>query len=64
MAPKMGGEHEGEDGLLQHFLASYEAAKASALAHGTKRSTYDHGLHLPRQQLIQHFIQSERLSRL
>jgi hypothetical protein len=58
------GEHEGEDGLLQHFLASYDAAKASALAHGTERSIYDHGLHLPHQQSIQHLIQPEKLSRL
>jgi hypothetical protein len=62
--PALYGEHRGEDGLLQHFLASYEAAKASALAHGTERSTYDHGLHLPRQQSIQHFIQPEKLSGL
>ena len=62
--PALYGEHEGEDGLLQHFPASYEAAKANALAHGTEQSTYDHGLHVVRQQLIRHFIHPEKLAGL
>ena len=62
--PALYGEHEGEDGLLQHFPASYEAAKANALAHSTKQSTYDHELQVPRQQLIRHFIQPEKLAGL
>jgi hypothetical protein len=63
--PALYGEYEGEDGLLQHFPGSYETAKANALSHSTEQSTYDHkGLHLPRQQLIRHFIQPEKLSRL
>jgi hypothetical protein len=62
--PALYGEYEGEDRLLQHFPGSYETAKANALSHGTEQSTYDHGLHLPRQQLIRHFIQPEKLSGL
>jgi hypothetical protein len=62
--PALYGKHKGEDGLLQDFPASHEAAKASALAHGTERSTYDHGLHQARQQSIRHFIQPEKLSGL
>jgi hypothetical protein len=61
---RLTGEHKGEDGLLQYFPASYDAAKANAPSHGTERSIYDHGLHLPHQQLIQHFIQPEKLSGL
>jgi hypothetical protein len=59
--PALYREYEGEDGLLQHFPASYEAAKANALSYGTEWSTYDHELHLSRQQLIQHFIQPKKL---
>lgn len=62
--PALYEEYKGEDGLLQDFPASYEAAKANALAHGTERPTYDHQFHLPRQQPIRHFIQPEKLSGL
>ena len=57
-------EYKGEDGHLQHFPASYEAAKANALACSTEQPTYDHEFHLPRQQQIRHFIQPEKLSGL
>jgi hypothetical protein len=60
--PALYVKHKGEDGLLQHFPASYEAAKATALSHSIERSTYGHELHLSRQQLIRRFIQPEKLS--
>jgi hypothetical protein len=60
--PALYAEHKGEDGLLQHFLASYKTAKANALSHSTERSTYDHKFHLSRQQLLSYFIQPEKLA--
>ena len=60
--PALYAAHNGEDGLLQHFPASYESAKAAALAQGTEQLARDHEFHLSREQLIQHFIQPEKLS--
>src|SRR5580700_1687040 len=60
--PALYAEHEGEDGLLQHFPASYAVAKANALSHGTERSSYDHEMHLSRTQLLKYFIQPEKLA--
>ena len=61
MLPALYNEHQGEEGLLQHFPSSFDAAKAVALSHGLEKSSYDHEFHLSRQQLIKQFIQPEKL---
>lgn len=55
-------EHEGEEGLLHHFPASYAVAKANSLSHGTERSVYDHEMHISRTQLLKYFVQPEKLA--
>jgi hypothetical protein len=62
--PALYRAHEGEDGLLQHFPASYAVAQANALSHGTERSTFDSDLQVSRTQLVKYFIQPEKLSKI
>jgi hypothetical protein len=57
-------EHTGEEGVLQHFPASHKVAQANALSHGTKRTVFDHEMHLSRQQLLEYFIQPKKLARI
>ena len=54
--PALYAEYDGEDGLLEHFPASYEAAKADTLARGTEGIVHNHEMHLSRQQQLRYFI--------
>jgi hypothetical protein len=60
--PALYAEHKGEEGVLQHFPASHKVAQANALSHGTERTVFDHEMHLSRQQLLEYFIQPEKLA--
>ena len=59
--PALYRAHEGEDGLLQHFPASYAVAQANAISHSAERSSFDSDLQVSRTQLLKYFIQPEKL---
>ena len=60
--PAIAAEYNYKDAVLQHFPASYQSAKADALARSTEKTVYNQGGLPSRQQLLQYMLQPGRLA--